>query len=426
MASIALANSRSRARFGEANAVQLIIGWVGGIGAIGGLEQRITRVGDVVVSGAYRIRIDELSLVRIRQPIGALRNRGPVIELHTFGNAGAAEHQHRVLDTLLGIGQVLIVFGHAVIRIGWCEKATRIRIRLGRRRRTIIRAAVRRSGTAGIQAADVEVMILLAFPIARHQEAQVKTVEFIGPGVDFATDAIALTMIIVAAQIEFAEQLVRHALRLLIAVSGFNVVDPALIVVINAGQQNADRARSGEQAADAIAAIETAADGAIDIEHRRIAQRFIAAASAAFDEQLAAVLIATARHQIDRAAERFGIEIGPVGLGQFNAADQAGRQHIESRRAAAAERRSRVRWRQAHTAVSRAIEIGIQPANADKTTFAGIGFQRYAGQPLQGFGGIDVRQFADFFQRLHFDQVRRLLLFRNRRRAIPRRARRNG
>ena len=102
-------------------------------------------------------------------------------------------------------------------------------------------------------------MLVGAFQIAGPKKAQVKRRALARLRIEIGRGPVALAMILVAAKLQIAQDLVRHAAALLIGVALLHVVDPALVVMVNGGDHGTERVRAGKQTADAVAAVEASA-----------------------------------------------------------------------------------------------------------------------------------------------------------------------
>ena len=127
-------------------------------------------------------------------------------------------------------------------------------------------------------------------------------------------------------------------------------------------------------------------------------------------EQWLAVLRRRFRGDIDGAAEGFGVLLGQVALGQRDGADKADWNGVERHGATGTARGTGVGRRQAQPTERGAVEIGIEAADIDVTTFARIGLQRDARKAAYGFAGIDVGELLNLLRSRQLNEIWRLLL----------------
>ena len=213
-------------------------------------------------------------------------------------------------------------------------------------------------------------MLVRGLQVAGPQQPQVQRGVIVRPGVEVGRDPIALALIFIAAKLQIAQHLVRHAVALLIGVALLDIVDAALILVIDGGDDGAEGVAPANRPPMPSPPSKLRPALTSRVIHRCAAQRLVAATQIGIKERRAAMLGPAARHEVDRAAESLGIHVRSQCLAELDAADDAGGERIEGDSATAAKGRGRIGGRQAHACVGRAIEIRIQPANIDEAPLA--------------------------------------------------------
>ena len=396
----------------QADVVQHVVARIGRVDARRA-ECRIIGVGIVVIVDGHRIRIEPLTAVAGRDQIGAERIGSAVVEPEGREIGSSADHAQFVLDALERIGRILFEPSPTGRHIGL--KAVRV---VG------ILDAGRRGSASGVRVEPVEHQIVLrrALQITRPQEPQVQGRVVVGFGIEIRRGTVAVACVFITPELQIAQYLVRDAAALLVRIAFLEVVDPALVLMVNRGDHRAEGVRAGEQAADAVASIETPPRAEFRVIHRRAAQRLITVAEVGVQKRRPAVLCPRSGHQVDRSPQRFGVPIGTQGLGQLDSAHDSRRKGIERGGPSAPERRRWVGCGQPHPAVGGSVQIGVHAADVDEPSLSRVGFKRNAGYALQSFGHVDVRKLDDLAQWLHFDDIRRLFFFFDCRRPTSRRA----
>src|SRR3984885_710932 len=142
-------------------------------------------------------------------------------------------------------------------------------------------------------------------------------------------------MILIAAKLQIAQDLVRYAAALLIGVALFHIIDAARVLMIDGADHRAERVCPAKQTADAVPAVKAAPGAHLTVIHRGAAQRLVAGTYVRIEKRRAPMFRTGSGYQIDRAAERLRVHVRSRRLRQLNAADDAGGKGIEGNRAAA-------------------------------------------------------------------------------------------
>ncbi len=366
---------------------QRVIARIQIIRAVHGERRHVARPAVGVADGGRAgWRVVEIGIVVVHLVVGTARIAQAIVQHRVFQLVFAAGHEDLVVNGFLFIAQGLVeaIGAHAVGKAAG-----------GGDRRAVRRhgqpLALNRFGVAGVEAADV-------IAVARIRlEAQVDA------------DAVAAAVILVPALVPAGVG--QRGMDAVVEEGRFDVVDAAFVLVISRRDDDRESMVRIDRCAAfiGVAGAEAGAGGERQVGDVGAAQRFAAGADARFKEGLA-VARRGLRRDFNRAAQRFGILLRKIGFGHRNGADQAGGNRVQRHRAAAAERRGVVRRRQPQAAEGRAVEIGVEAANIDEASLAGIGLQRDAGYAPHRLGDVHIRQLAHLRRRHQVDQVGRLLL----------------
>src|SRR5580700_6402140 len=107
-----------------------------------------------------------------------------------------------------------------------------------------------------------------------------------------------MTMILIAPILQIGQYLVGYAAALVVGIALLDVVDTALIMVVDGTYDCTERVWASEPASQPITAIKAASAAEVHMTHCALTQLLVTAADICIEKRLSAVLGSGARNQI--------------------------------------------------------------------------------------------------------------------------------